>query len=238
MEEEGRASCCCARGEAGLLRGGDDALIRLLLQSERRARAVAAALLLLLCGALALLFTGAYGGGRRPADSQPVMQPSRHSSGVDSRRQEDQRNPSAMLTAPRGKNLHGRYLDWEQDDGQAFCHGGFLYSNGSLLVPRGGVYRVFLQITYESRADTECDEQLRLSNSVLLVRDHYRTPVALLSSVDSVSCSLTQWSKTLYTAGLFSLEELGELHVSSSHPHLIVEAESKVFFGAELLVSA
>uniref|UniRef100_A0A8C2WE81 THD domain-containing protein n=1 Tax=Cyclopterus lumpus TaxID=8103 RepID=A0A8C2WE81_CYCLU len=153
---------------------------------------------------------------------------------LDEGRTADSIDRDELENKPRN-NFNGKYLEWERLAGRAFCNGGFNYSSGNLMVPRLGIYRVFLQITYESKNNLECDEELRLSNSVFLIRDDYKTHVPLLSSVDTLSCSMKQWSKTLYTAGLFSLEADSRLQVTSSHPSLIVESESKVFFGAELL---
>lgn len=103
-------------------------------------------------------------------------------------------------------------------------------------MPRNGIYRVFLQITYESKDDIDCrSDELRLTNVISLYQDSYTMNIPLLSSVDTVSCSMEQWSKSLYTAGLFSLEANGRLRVTSSHPDLIVGQEHQVFFGAELL---
>lgn len=135
--------------------------------------------------------------------------------------------------APKVKNF-GEYLEWESKDGYAFCHGGFNYSGGNLVVPRNGIYRVFLQITFQSKRNLKCDE-LRLTNRVFIFRDTYAVDVPLLSSVDSVRCSMEPWSKSLYTAGLFFLEANSILRVKSSHPELIVKKEYQVFFGAELL---
>lgn len=102
------------------------------------------------------------------------------------------------------------------------------------MVPRNGIYRVFLQITFESKNNLKCDE-LRLTNRVFFFRDTYADDVPFLSSVDSVRCSMEPWSKSLYTAGLFFLEANSILRVKSSHPELIVKKEYQVFFGAELL---
>lgn len=139
-------------------------------------------------------------------------------------------------SAPEGDITEGDYLEWESDSGNAFCLGGFNYSSGNLVVPRSGIYRVFLQITYESTDDLKClGDELRLTNRVVFIRDTYDIDVPLLSSVDTVSCSMEQWSKSLYTAGLFRLEANCRLRVTSSHPELIVKKEYQVFFGAELL---
>ncbi|XP_054467242.1 lymphotoxin-alpha-like [Anoplopoma fimbria] len=240
MEEEGRYSCCCSGGEARPQRR--DVLIQLLRQKETRnprlVQLIAAGLLLLISGALALLVTVVFGERGQPSrDSQPMMQPYRPSSGVsvEQLQLKDFQNPSAMLTVPEGNISNGEYLQWESDDGNAFCHGGFKYSSGNLVVPTSGIYRVFLQITYESKKDLVCVDGLRLTNSVSRIQESYNKSVTFLSSVDSVSCNMEQWSKTLYTAGLFYLEANGRLRVTSSHLNLIVRSEHKVFFGAELL---
>ncbi|XP_035514845.1 lymphotoxin-alpha-like isoform X2 [Morone saxatilis] len=150
---------------------------------------------------------------------------------------EDFKNPSAMLTAPTGNITNGEYLEWETMTGNTFCHGGFNYSNGVLVVPRNGIYRVFLQITYQRKGDPWCDhsDEMTLRNTVFVYRETYTKYMPLLSSVDTVSCSMTKWTKSLYAAGLFSLEANCRLTVTSSHPQLIVQKESEMFFGAELL---
>ncbi|XP_044051600.1 tumor necrosis factor ligand superfamily member 15 [Siniperca chuatsi] len=230
MEEQG----CCCRLEAGIHR--QDTVIELRQKTtrlQRMAQFLAVALLLLTSVALALLLTVVLGERGR----QPMVQPVSHLSGFDQQQLKDDKNPSAMLTAPNGNNTDGGYLKWENETGNAFCQGGFKYSSGNLVVPRNGIYRVFLQITYESKEDLKCnrDEVLRLINKVLFIRDTYDEDVCLLSSVDTVSCSMEQWSKSLYTAGLFFLEANSRLHVTSSRPELIVKKQYQVLFGAELL---
>ncbi|XP_070761208.1 lymphotoxin-alpha-like [Enoplosus armatus] len=231
MEEDG---CCCCGVEAGLHRR--NTLLQLLRQKETRLRRMgqflAAALLLLILAALALLLAVVLGGrGHQSPDSQPAN----HSSGIRQELQ-DGKNPSAMLTAPKSKNMDEEYLEWEIAEGNAFFQGGFNYSSGNLVVPRGGIYRVYLQITYESKEDLKCfGDELRLTNMVFYIRDSYDADECLLSSVDTVSCSMEQWSKSLYTAGLFFLEANVRLRVKSSHPDLIVPNQHQVFFGAELL---
>ncbi|KAK9523211.1 hypothetical protein VZT92_019617 [Zoarces viviparus] len=238
MEEEGYSCCCCSGGRAGLHR--QDMLIELLRQKETRqqrmAQLLAVTLLLLLSGALALLVPLVFGArGQQVPDSQPMLQPHRHSSGA-LLKQSDSNYPSAMLTVPIGNNsVIGDYLQWESVTGNAFCQGGFIYSSGDLSVPRTGTYTVFLQITYQRRDDLECDGVLKLTNSVVFIEEAYNKDKILLSSVDWVNCSMVQWSKTLYTAGLFHLRANGRLRVKSTHPHLIVKSEHKVFFGAALL---
>lgn len=133
-------------------------------------------------------------------------------------------------TVPEG------YLKWESHTGNAFCHGGFSYSNGNLVVPIKGTYRVFLQITYEiTRTDW-----LKLFNAVYFISDHYPEYNELLSTVDTVYCTVERpkvCSKTIYTSGLFFLEANTNLSVKSLHPELIVQKEELMFFGAERLSS-
>uniref|UniRef100_UPI0037E98C13 lymphotoxin-alpha-like n=1 Tax=Semicossyphus pulcher TaxID=241346 RepID=UPI0037E98C13 len=197
---------------------------------------LAVAVLLLVIAVLALLAGLVLGGRGHPSpDSKPTMQRYSHLSGVSAEQQkQDSNSPSAMLTAP-GRISHGEYLEWESEVGNAYCHG-FNYSSGNLVVPRGGIYRVFLQITFENKTGA-CSPggQIRLSNIVYVFRENYQKSVSLLSSVDTVMCSVEQWSKSLYTAGLFSLDANCRLSVKSSHPGLITQTEQLVFFGAELL---
>ncbi|XP_076586005.1 lymphotoxin-alpha-like [Chaetodon auriga] len=237
MEEDG----CCCRGATELHQ--QNTLIQIIRQKETRLRRtgrfLAVAFILLISVALALLIMVVQGRlGHQSPDSQPTMQPISPSSGIriEQQQRNDLQNPRAMLTAPKGKNTVGKYLEWESKDGHAFCHGGFNYSSGDLVVPINGIYRVFLQITYESKKVQQCvRDELRLSNMVFLFRETYTDDVCLLSSVDTVSCSMEPWSKSLYTAGLFFLEANGKLRVTSSHSELIVKKEYQVFFGAEFL---
>ncbi|XP_041643974.1 lymphotoxin-alpha [Cheilinus undulatus] len=216
-------------------------LVHLLRQEQQRSTRgfrFLSLVLLLVLAVLTLLTAAMLRGRAHPADSQEMMQSYSHSSGITDKQQQPDyfETPSAMLTAPEGNTNDGVYLKWESRRGHAYCRGGFNYSSGSLVVPRSGVYRVFLQITFESR-NVECprDGVLRLINIVQLSRDNYPKNLSLLSSVDTVVCSLESWSKSVYTAGLFSLEANWKLLVKSSQPELIARSEDQVFFGAELV---
>ena len=104
------------------------------------------------------------------------------------------------------------------------------------MVPRDGIYRVFLQITYEIKSSHRCDENvLRLDNKVFRITESYNDDVPFLSAVDTVSCSMENWHKTIYTAGSFFLEANSRLRVKSTYSEHIVNHEYLVFFGAELL---
>lgn len=219
--------------EAGLHRQ-DTHPIQLLQQKEKRLQRIAHVLavvsVILLSLVVTLLVTAVHGGrGHQSADNQAMVQHVSHSSDFSAKQQ----NPSVMLTAPTGP-ITESHLQWESNVGHAFLRGGFYYNSSSkhLVVPTEGIYRVFLQITYESK---KCDsDEPSVMNRVFLFQDTYPTDVLILSSVDSVNCSIKQ-SKSLYTAGLFHLEAKSRLHVKSSHPDLIALAEHQTFFGAELL---
>nr|XP_046241985.1 lymphotoxin-alpha [Scatophagus argus] len=202
---------------------------------QRMVQFLAVAILLLTSVVLALLVTVLLGGRTHEfPSSQPTAHPVSKPPGINFKQpQQQSNNPRAMLTAPTGSHTDGKYLQWESNDGHAFCHGGFNYSSGDLVVPRSGLYRVFLQITYESKDKHNCDE-LKLINKVFVFRDSYPHDVPLLSSVDTVSYT-KPWSKSLYTDGLFFLEANCRLHVTSSCPDLIIKREYQVFFGAELM---
>ncbi|XP_030579681.1 lymphotoxin-alpha-like [Archocentrus centrarchus] len=211
--------------------------VQLLRRSETRykrmAKILAVALVLVLAGALPLLLTVLLGRQHVPPDSQPTMPPA-SLSGIkpETARHENPKIPSAMLTAPTGNNTNGKYLQWAHDIGIAYCHGGFNYSNGDLVVPRNGLYSVFLQITYQM----ECPGRtIKLMNTVSHVKEEYGKDMNLLSSSHTVSCSTDGWSKSLYTAGLFFLKAKDRLHVTSSYPEYITKREYEVFFGAVFL---
>ncbi|XP_073322156.1 lymphotoxin-alpha-like [Pagrus major] len=230
---------CCCGGEASSHR--QDTLIQFLRQKETRLQRMvqflAVGLLLLISLAVGLLITAVHGGrGAQPPNRQPSLQSVSNSSGtsVNQQQHDDLKHPSALLTVPRGDNFDGKYLEWESKDGQAFCVGGFNYSSGNLVVPRNGYYRVFLQITYQSKEDLMCDRRT-LSSTVFVFRDAYPQDRPLLSSADTVGCDMEPWTKSLYTSGVFHLEVNCRLRVTSSFRDLIVKEEHQVFFGAELL---
>uniref|UniRef100_A0A3Q0RTR4 THD domain-containing protein n=1 Tax=Amphilophus citrinellus TaxID=61819 RepID=A0A3Q0RTR4_AMPCI len=213
--------------------------VQLLRRSETRykrmAKILAVALVLVLAGALPLLLTVLLGRQHVPPDSQVTFpflpHIPKYSPGF----------PSIafclfsflfFFLAPTGNNTNGKYLQWAHDIGIAYCHGGFNYSNGDLVVPRNGLYSVFLQITYQMKCP---GRTIKLMNTVSHVKEEYGKDMNLLSSSHTVSCSTDGWSKSLYTAGLFFLKAKDRLHVTSSYPEYITKREYEVFFGAVFL---
>lgn len=245
MREDDDGCCCgrcCCRGGGGEAAGThrrDDYTQYLRRKDgrlQRMTQCLGVGILLFISVAVTVLVTAVHGGRARDTPHcQPTPEPRSHSPGlrVERQQQEKAENPLAMLTAPIGDNTAGAYLKWEPDLGKAICRGGFNYSNGDLVVPRNGFYRVFLQITYGSTTDHSCKPQL--SNCVLLFQESYKANVELLRSFDTVNCSMEQWSKSLYTSGVFYMEANSRLRVQSSHREHIAKNEHLVFFGAELL---
>uniref|UniRef100_A0A3Q1GDV4 THD domain-containing protein n=1 Tax=Acanthochromis polyacanthus TaxID=80966 RepID=A0A3Q1GDV4_9TELE len=131
----------------------------------------------------------------------------------------------------RGNQIVGEYLQWEI----GHCEGGFHYSNGDLVVPKDGFYRVFLQITYQSNGEHCPKAEMKLNNKVLCFTDSYPTDTPLLTSDDTVKCNKELWTKSLYTSGLFKLEANARLRVNATYPTFIARNNYEVFFGAERL---
>ncbi|XP_005949409.1 lymphotoxin-alpha [Haplochromis burtoni] len=201
-------------------------------RNRRMAKVLALVLVLVLAGVLPLLITILLGSQRHaPPGSQPTTPPDLSVNKLETSRHQNLVNPAAMLTAPVGNNTNGQYLQWAHDIGNAYCHGGFSYSNGDLVVPRDGLYSVYLQITYSGLV---CPVHKKLMNKVLHSSEEYRNDMTLLSSIHTMSCSEDVWSKSLYTAGFFFLKAKDKLRVMSSHPDYITKAEYEVFFGAVL----
>ncbi|XP_019716476.1 tumor necrosis factor ligand superfamily member 15 isoform X1 [Hippocampus comes] len=194
--------------------------------------AVHLSLFMLSTALLVLVLVVLRGGCSQSPASKSVVHGGSLSSALRSRPHKN-KVEAAMLTAPHDKKTVEEYLLWESVNGNAHLHGGFRYSNGSLVIPTKGLYRVFLQLTYESNTESKFD--LKLSNTVVLYHDSYPSDVTLLSSVDTVSHSTKQWSKSLHTSGIFLMKANSRLRVKSANANLISSEEHLVFFGAELL---
>lgn len=227
-------------GEAGFHRHdtANQWLIHRMTRLYRMAQITVVAVLLLLSGVLALLITvGLRGRCHVQPDGEAKVSADRLSADVNIQQASgrfqastDVQTPSAMLTAPRGNQTDGKYLQWET----AYCEGGFQYSNGDLVVPRAGTYRVFLQITYQGKGEHCSPTEMKLNNKVFRFTDSYPSDVILLTSYDTVKCK-ELWTKSLYTSGLFKLEANTRLRVTATYPTFIARNAYEVFFGAERL---
>ncbi|XP_017260574.1 lymphotoxin-alpha-like [Kryptolebias marmoratus] len=252
MEEDGCHCGCKGGAEAGFHLQASLAQLGRRGTTRRRVALLGAAgtlllllLLLLLLGVVAVLVTVGLGKpwhasleNRQPNHKTDILQ-----SDVDGKQQVEtpankelkaSKHPRALLTVSQNHNHSGKYLQWESKLGKAHCGGGFIYSDGDLVVPRTGYYRVYVQIAYESVAELCHHNVMLLTHSVLYYSDSYPENVVLLSSVDTVRCNET-WKKSLYTSAVFHLEANGRLRVTSSQPNHIMKNEQDVFFGADLL---
>lgn len=109
-----------------------------------------------------------------------------------------------------------------------------MYTDGDLVVPRTGFYRVYVQITYENLSEECPGDVMVLTHSVYFYQDGYQEYVQLLKAVDTVRCD-TQWQKSIYSSAVFHLNANDRLRVKSTQPKNIMKNEHEAFFGAELL---
>lgn len=109
-----------------------------------------------------------------------------------------------------------------------------MYSDGDLVVPRQGYYRVYVQMSFEGEADS-CESGVALLTcSVFYYHDSYRSQQLLLTAVDTTACP-RKWKKSLHSSSVFLLEANSRLRVTSSHSDHVLRNEYETFFGADLL---
>ncbi|XP_024116074.1 tumor necrosis factor [Oryzias melastigma] len=140
--------------------------------------------------------------------------------------------PRAMLTVAENQTS-GQQIQWETEVGNAFYHGGFSYADGDLVVPRSGMYRVFLQVTFQI---PKCENQV-LSCNVSSWSEAYPQYEEILKTDDFVkdNNSNMDCKKTLYTSALFRFSTNTKLKVETNQLKFVVNDENLVFFGAEFL---
>ncbi|XP_060697025.1 tumor necrosis factor ligand superfamily member 6-like isoform X2 [Hemiscyllium ocellatum] len=137
----------------------------------------------------------------------------------------------------KGANLndgHLRYMEWETEEGLAFVKNGFIYQNGSLIVPITGRYFVYSQVYLR---DKNCLE----SNELIMHTVNKRTqtdsaPTILISK--HIQCQPYVdhlWFQTNYVGGTFTLNKGDELFAHVSDLTLLGFEENKTFFGALLV---
>uniref|UniRef100_A0A3P9PDZ6 THD domain-containing protein n=1 Tax=Poecilia reticulata TaxID=8081 RepID=A0A3P9PDZ6_POERE len=146
----------------------------------------------------------------------------------------------SALSVAVGKITNGDNLLWENKTGEAYIDGGFRYDNGTLMVPRKGLYRVFLQTLFEIDTCHCVDGFLSLSSLVKIFRQGYETETSLLTAADSVACNdhkgdVENLKKSLFTSGIFKLDTNDKLSATSSHPDCMAKNEHMSFFGAQLV---
>ncbi|KAL0979562.1 hypothetical protein UPYG_G00186590 [Umbra pygmaea] len=151
-------------------------------------------------------------------------------------------NPCAHLTAPSTfNNYESNYLKWEDQLGLAQLRE-FTYQDGDLIVPRDGMYKVYLQITFRMPGDFNCREDVFvISQTVKLFAMSYQKDTNLLTASDTVYCKTQTethyWETSPYISGVFKLEAGDKLRVwkDNMYQEMMLLEEDKTFFGAHLI---
>lgn len=91
-----------------------------------------------------------------------------------------------FLPAPVGTSLSARsYLPWEAyPSDERFSNFTLLDNGESLVIPRGGWYRLGLQITYNEKFSNE--KKIHLAHNITKHSDSYHLPIKVLSVYDTV----------------------------------------------------
>ncbi|XP_067825722.1 tumor necrosis factor ligand superfamily member 15-like [Heptranchias perlo] len=142
--------------------------------------------------------------------------------------------PVAHLTGIKLNDGQLQYMEWETEKGLAFIKNGFIYQNGSLIVPVTGRYFVYSQVYLR---DIDCVESNYLITHTVSKRTQTDSaPMTLVSK--NVQCQPNidrLWFQTNYVGGTFILNKGDELFVNISDLTLVGIEENKTFFGALLL---
>lgn len=112
--------------------------------------------------------------------------------------------------------------------------------SGILNIPSNGLYRLYLQITFEFESEKYTNSDIcandllslkitveRRSNSYLDIRE-------LLVSEDTMSCT-HDWTRSMFTSGTFVLDAQSQIRVKILHKQLVNIHDTRSFFGAELI---
>ncbi|XP_067868737.1 tumor necrosis factor ligand superfamily member 15-like [Heterodontus francisci] len=142
--------------------------------------------------------------------------------------------PVAHLTGIKSNDGHLRKMEWETEEGLAFIKNGFIYQNGSLIVPVTGRYFVYCQVFLRN---IDCVESSFLVAHTVNKRTQTDSaPMTLISK--NVWCQPNidrLWFQTNYIGGTFTLNKGDELFANISDLTLLGIEEHKTFFGALLL---
>lgn len=226
------SSCGCAEyGAAG-------APLRFQMRVQRTMRLMSVGLVLVLgvtLGTLVLLLFGSPTLLRQSKKENVVLE-NTVPEAVKEKLLSDSPHPSAHLTIK--ENSH---LEWANADGIAHTKGGMTYNGKSLNVPKKGWYRVYLQITFDFSPEKDsvmCEgDFLHFNISVSRFSSSYPDFWPLLVSQDTMSCK-HEWTRTLYTSGIFQLDAETQLHAHIQYIQLVTRFQDTFsFFGAEFVSS-
>lgn len=227
-------NCVCAEeGAAGVP-------LRFQMRLHRTLRVISVALVLLLGVALATLVLLLFGSpallrhGKPPAMSNALTAPQAVSEKLQS--ENHLSHPSAMLTIEKKS-----HLVWQYAEGNAHRRGGMTYEGGSLTVPSKGLYRLYLQVTFvftldNNDSDMCANDILDLKIKLERYSNSYNNFTLLLESDETMSCK-HDWTKSMYTSGIFELEALSQIRVNLTPENLVKTDDAHSFLGAEQILA-
>ncbi|XP_055080209.1 tumor necrosis factor ligand superfamily member 11-like [Periophthalmus magnuspinnatus] len=217
--------------------------IRLQMRILRAARLISVSMVLLLFMVLGILALLLFGSPALSGQSKEPESPPNSPEALTGKQQSDRdvSYPSALLTITK----RALYPEWQWEQGNAHLQS-MTVSNGNLSVSTEGLYRLYLQVTFEfihkaygkcqrcTDSEPMCDKDLKmfLEISVQRFSNSYKSFRTLLSSQDTMSCS-HDWSKTMITTGVFLLDANTKLRVKLQHSELVNNQDTHTFFGAE-----
>ncbi|XP_029959493.1 tumor necrosis factor-like isoform X2 [Salarias fasciatus] len=130
----------------------------------------------------------------------------------------------------------GQRLRWRADQGQAFDQGGFRLWNGSVVVPRSGLYFVYSQASFRVACGAG-PVPVPLSHGVWRHSDSQGGGAPLMSAVRSACRGPAPadgrgWYDAVYLGGVFQLRRGDRLWTETNRPTLLETDDGRTFFGA------
>ncbi|XP_078406398.1 tumor necrosis factor ligand superfamily member 6-like isoform X1 [Cetorhinus maximus] len=142
--------------------------------------------------------------------------------------------PVAHLTGTKSSDGRLRYMEWETEKDLAFIKNGFIYQNGSLIVPVTGQYFVYSQVYLRAKNCVESNTFIRHTINKRIRTD--LAPMTLISKTVQCQPNIGDfWFQTNYVGGKFTLNKGDELFANISDLALLGNDENQTFFGALLL---
>ncbi|KAL2092483.1 hypothetical protein ACEWY4_012281 [Coilia grayii] len=131
------------------------------------------------------------------------------------------KSPHAHLTVADPFAADG-IISWNLD---SFYNMTYNSSNRSLLIPKSGLYSIYLQVIYYNKnlaTDKTCERQRFLVHEVTRKSKRYQfVTVPIITAKETVSCKEDKeehWSRTIHSTTRLSLDKGDELQVKIQHP--------------------
>ncbi|XP_078406400.1 tumor necrosis factor ligand superfamily member 15-like isoform X2 [Cetorhinus maximus] len=147
---------------------------------------------------------------------------------------EDEEVEGSVLKGTKSSDGRLRYMEWETEKDLAFIKNGFIYQNGSLIVPVTGQYFVYSQVYLRAKNCVESNTFIRHTINKRIRTD--LAPMTLISKTVQCQPNIGDfWFQTNYVGGKFTLNKGDELFANISDLALLGNDENQTFFGALLL---